>query len=93
MAVTNDTIIQKMINELNQAKANSTDQVKMIKHIENVRLLCDLFVDDSTVDANEISPEEMKAMIGAQTNPVKQDKDKKSIINHDEANGDSLFDF
>ncbi|MBP1969817.1 hypothetical protein J2Z83_001925 [Virgibacillus natechei] len=103
MAVGNDKVIQKMISELNQAKEQNHKQDKWLKHIENVRLLCDLLLeDDASESTNEaksptesISTEEMKAMIGKQESEVKSnpDKFKKSTIDHDIANGNSIFDF
>lgn len=104
MTVGSDRIIQKMINELNQAKEQNQKQDKWLKHIENVSLLCDLLLeDDASESTNEakspttesISTEEMKAMIGKQEREVKsnQDKFKKSTIDHDIANGNSIFDF
>lgn len=91
--VENGTVIQKMIYELNQAKEQH-NQDKMIKHIENVRLLCDLFLEGgspSTSNKEEISAEEMKAMLGKQASENKQIKSKP--MDHDDANGDSIFDF
>lgn len=93
MAVGNNTVIQKMITELNQAKEQH-DQDKMIKHIENVRLLCELLLEEDpspTGDKEGISAEEMKAMLGKQAGENK--KVKSTSVDHDGANGDSIFDF
>ncbi|UJL46026.1 YwdI family protein [Virgibacillus sp. NKC19-16] len=93
MEVGNNTVIQKMITELNHAKEQH-NQDKMIKHIENVRLLCDLFLEEdspSTGNKEAISAEEMKAMLGKQSSENKQRTSTK--MDHDVANGDSIFDF
>lgn len=93
MAVGNGTVIQKMIHELNQAKEQH-NQDEMIKHIANVRLLCELFLEEDSPPVNnkeDISAEEMKAMIGRQASENKKVKSKP--MDHDVANGDSIFDF
>lgn len=96
MAVANEKIIRKMTHELNQAKINQNNHAEMIKHIASVRLLCDLLIDEEPTargDVNEISPEEMKAMIGAEKNTQKQNGNQKKPLEDEDANGDSLFDF
>ncbi|GAB3048163.1 YwdI family protein [Virgibacillus ainsalahensis] len=103
MAVTNETIINKMIKELNDAKKVQYNQDKMVKHIANIRLLCDLFLEEEpaagqvdSVESNhtsEFSPEEVKAMLGKEVSETKPSRTQKSTIDHDDANGDSIFDF
>ncbi|WP_164667533.1 YwdI family protein [Virgibacillus doumboii] len=93
MAVANETIIQKMMNELTEAKKKANDSKSMEKHIANVQLLCELLLGEISATPstdNEITEEEMKAMIG--TNDTKR-KYTKTTINDDDANGDSIFDF
>ncbi|RDW20503.1 YwdI family protein [Oceanobacillus chungangensis] len=96
MAVENNTIIKKMINELNLAKENQHNQDTMVRHISNVKVLCDLFIEEESTpavitrskDSNEISEEELRAMIG------NQGQIKKVVIDdEEEANGGSIFDF
>jgi len=97
MAVSNGTIIEKMMEELQQAKQQSTNQVAMKQHLSHVRLLCDLILQEDTpaMNKNEISGAEMKAMLGtAQPNQIKEQQQfGKQTINHEEANGSSIFDF
>ncbi|GEN32199.1 transcriptional regulator of met regulon [Cerasibacillus quisquiliarum] len=87
MAVKNTIILQKMQEELTRAK--KADSQTFIKHIEKIKLLCELFLDaeqhDSAPSSQHISKEEMKVMLGQQT--------KQPPIQHDEANGTSIFDF
>lgn len=99
MAVANETIIQKMMDELRQAKEKQAESENMTKHIEHVRLLCDLLLRETEeeisahVSSQEITQEEMKAMLGKQTEQAKPATPKKTVIDHDGANGESLFDF
>ncbi|SET75594.1 hypothetical protein SAMN05216389_12515 [Oceanobacillus limi] len=103
MAVADETIIEKMIQELQKANKQS-NQSKKRKHIENVRLLCDLFLpekeleeDFSSNDLNEeITPEEMKAMLGETNSTTSKSNTsyrKTTALDEDDANGKSLFDF
>ncbi|WP_100009828.1 YwdI family protein [Lentibacillus sediminis] len=100
MAVANETIIQKMMDELQQAKEKQGDSGNMTKHIEHVRLLCDLLLKETEEEkvsvpasSQEITQEEMKAMLGKQAEQVKPATSKRTVIDHDGANGESLFDF
>ncbi|WP_026907767.1 YwdI family protein [Paucisalibacillus globulus] len=100
MAVANNTILQKMMHELQQAKQKQ-DQADMLKHIENIRLLCDLFLPENkietpSIDSMEVSAEELKTMLGEEKTPSSkpQPKFRKSIeLDDEDGNGDSLFDF
>lgn len=98
MAVSSDAIIHKMMQELQQAKQHYDNDKVMKKHISHVQLLCDLILQEETETTNkdEITQEEMKAMIeGNQTSEQQagQQKGGKPGINHDDANGNSIFDF
>lgn len=99
MAITNDTIIKKMIHELYEAKESQHSHDLMITHIANVRLLSDLFLEEGqhiqTGNEAEFTKEEMKAMIGGQSESKQMQKmqETKLNIDHEEANGKSLFDF
>ncbi|MBM7601172.1 hypothetical protein JOC34_003593 [Virgibacillus halotolerans] len=94
MAVANEKIIRKMINELQQALETETNQQKMIQHISNVKLLCELIVEDESPGENrtKISTEEMKAMIG-EAGQTKGKVIRSVDVDHDDANGDSILDF
>lgn len=88
MAVENNTIIQKMMNELQQANESLNNQQVLIRHIENVRLLCDLMVEKDIPE--ESQNENIKKMI--EDKKMNQPKNP-ATIDHDQANGKSLFDF
>lgn len=94
MAVETDTIIQKMMKELTQAKQKSDDNDAVQKHVANVQLLCELILEEKPKsDSSEISTEEMKAMIGESNNSRKQNITRRNQEEDDDANGSSLFDF
>lgn len=92
MAVENETIIQRMINELN--KARNADEHVMKNHIANVQLLCDLMLEGDKPQSPEtnFTKEEMKAMIGKNSNDKVRPVHRSTTID-DDANGESLFDF
>lgn len=91
----NLTVINKMIRELEAAKQEEQKQV-FLKHISNVQLLCELFLEEETAPASgnslsvssAFSEQEIKAMLGESH---KHQEDKNAV--HEDANGDSIFDF
>ncbi|WP_164217573.1 DUF5327 family protein [Virgibacillus sp. YIM 98842] len=102
MAVDNGKVLQKMMTELQLAKQLKDDDAAMLKHIRHIRLLCDLFLDDDAQAAVKpqiqpagIEEAEMKAMLGERAYKAEKYKqqDKNAQIDHDGANGDSIFDF
>lgn len=102
MAVENETILNKMMNELNKAKESQHDKDKFKQHIEHVKLLCELFIDEEntivekSVTKQEFSEAELKAMIGEPEviKKIQQQQIKKiETLDHDDANGNSIFDF
>jgi Family of unknown function (DUF5327) len=102
MAVANVTIINKMITELNKAKADPENTSEITKQISHVRLLCDLLLEEqpktvNQTDEHTISQLELKAMIGEQDASKvfqqHQDLGNSSKLDLDDANGDSIFDF
>ncbi|MFD1852233.1 YwdI family protein [Oceanobacillus bengalensis] len=98
MAIANEKIIKKMIHELYQAKESEQSYTKMVRHISNVKLLCELFLEEDqtqVTDSDTISDEEIKAMLGASvgTASSNQDKIKRTYQPEEDANGSSIFDF
>src|SRR5690625_4301953 len=97
MAISNGAILEKMTEELQQAKQQSTNQEAMKQHLSRVRLLCDLILQEDTpaTTKSEMSEAEMKAMLGtAQPNQIKEQQQfGKQTVNHEGANGNSIFDF
>ncbi len=103
MAIENETILNKMLKEINDAKENQNNQDKLLIHINNVKLLCDLFLEEDSEknsavqeQRDEFTEAELKAMIGKQDTikKIQQQQLKQSeTIDHEQANGDSIFDF
>lgn len=101
MAVANETIINKMMQELTEAKTNPHHKETLNKHIEHVKLLCELILDEErphsnikTEDKTKITAEEMKAMMGqSQAQTLQNPSHRETTLDHDDANGESIFDF
>ncbi|HAM80749.1 YwdI family protein [Ornithinibacillus bavariensis] len=103
MAVANETILIKMMQEIQQAKDSQHQQEKMLKHIEKIRLLCDLFLEEDRNEGlmespkvNDITAAELKAMLGVDksTGTGSAQTFKKSIdLDEEDGNGESIFDF
>lgn len=99
MAIPNETIVGKMMDELKKAQLYHENHRQMVKHIENVRLLSDLIIDGKQVESEgtqtgpkSISADEMKAMFGT-TETKKDYVERESETDEDDANGKSIFDF
>lgn len=98
MAVAYETILKKMMTEVSAAKAVQHKEQDMKQHVANVRLLCDLLLEEQTeheqkqhvMSKKDISEAEWKAMLGSSTKPQIHSAER---MDHDEANGDSIFDF
>lgn len=93
MAVEDEKIIQKMIHELQQALEVNSKPNTLVQHVSNVKVLCELIIENGMVDKGntKISADEMKAMIGE--SQTKGETTRSSELNHEDANGKSLFDF
>ncbi|UOR11176.1 YwdI family protein [Halobacillus amylolyticus] len=99
MAITNQTILKKMSSEIQEAMLNHGDDHKVREHIRAVKLLSDLVLEEgsdskqTTAGAvQEPTVEEIRKMMGADK-PVQKAPKPESGLNHDEANGKSIFDF
>lgn len=97
MAIPNETIIKRMMDELTKAQSNQNNQHQMVKHIENVRLLSELLIEadnagPESASPKDISDKEMKAMLG-NIKSKESSGERESGIGHDNANGKSIFDF
>ncbi|GGB35031.1 hypothetical protein GCM10011409_10630 [Lentibacillus populi] len=97
MSVTNSTVIRKIIKEAEQAKEKQTDDKQMLKHIANVKLLCELLLEEEgplQANSNEITADEIRTMMGTTNHQlVEQQQPNHSKNDHDDANGESIFDF
>lgn len=90
----NTKVIDKMIKELQLAKENEQSQHVLLKHISNVQLLCELFLEDKPVESpsSSFSEQEIKAMLGEKYSQQVEGKEH-APIKQAEANGNSIFDF
>lgn len=91
-----------MMDELEKAKTHHDNVATMKKHIANVKLLCELLLEADQPEEKkdekiDISSQEVKVMLGdSYARPAKQATPGRTQTNHnlhDEANGDSIFDF
>ncbi|WP_405097613.1 DUF5327 family protein [Oceanobacillus sp. FSL H7-0719] len=95
----NLTVINKMIRELEAAKYTEQRQ-DLLQHISNVQLLCELFLEEETAPASKtsvsvpsaFSDQEIKAMLGEDYNR-QAEKRQDTNADHEDANGNSIFDF
>lgn len=109
MAVENSFILQKMMEEMEQANRHDGDS-NFIKHIERIKLLCELLLDsnaqyksnnqESKLNNHRITAKEMEAMLGSsRMNQHSNEKhasflqSEKEEEKQEEANGTSIFDF
>ncbi|MRH44016.1 hypothetical protein GH741_15340 [Aquibacillus halophilus] len=94
MAISNNTILTKMMSELKKASAVN-EQKAVREHIHAIRLLCDLLLEDKETDQDL----ELKKMIGdvgqLPNKKFNNANDTKTTtkVDHEEANGKSIFDF
>ncbi|MCT2538257.1 YwdI family protein [Aquibacillus koreensis] len=99
MAISDQTVLTKMMNELQEA-LNKSGQTNVVReHVRAVRLLCDLILDSEPESTGTTEPKpsidqlELKKMMGnlGQSQPNTTPPTRK--IDDEEANGDSIFDF
>ncbi|WP_188454649.1 DUF5327 family protein [Virgibacillus oceani] len=95
--VTNKTVLLKMKKEIEEAIRKQTNQNEMTKHIASVKLLCELLLEEDSspvVSGQDMTEAEIKTMIGAENaSSVSKKHTNASAIDHDDANGKSIFDF
>ncbi|RWZ58920.1 hypothetical protein EQV77_08170 [Halobacillus fulvus] len=98
MAISTQNVLKKMSNEIQEAMLQHTDQQKVREHVRSVRLLADLLLEqeEASVQPSQSvqgpTAEEVRQMMGAEPSPSKSSASKDKI-DHDEANGPSIFDF
>lgn len=96
MAITNQTVLKKMASEIQEAMLQHSDEHKVREHVRSVKLLADLLLEEEntapepTRSVEEPTVEEVRKMMGADK-PSKRTESKP--IDHDDANGSSIFDF
>lgn len=95
MAIEYESIIQKMINELQHAKAEKDNHAKMKRHIAKVHVLSELVLDEGpTAEPKEnITDQEIKAMLGKESTKINNQQPNKTSLGADQENEGSIFDF
>ncbi|MYL35727.1 hypothetical protein GLW08_14565 [Pontibacillus yanchengensis] len=100
MSVSYDQILQKMMKELQEANLLKQHPEKVQEHVRAVKLLADLIVDDDgasmqtmqqpSTSSQQIAPTQSQPTASPSPQPAPK---SEPSIDHEEANGDSLFDF
>lgn len=95
MAIEYESIIQKMITELQSAKAEQNNHVQMKRHIAKVQVLSELVLDENpTIETKDnITDREMKAMLGKEETKINNQQLNKTSLGADQENTGSIFDF
>ena len=95
MAVEYESIIQKMMIELHQAKEAQNNYAKMKHHIAKVQVLSELVLEErSTIGSTDhITDQEIKAMVGKKEKKINHDQLSKPLLSTDQENEGSIFDF
>lgn len=98
LAVSNETIIQKMMKELQLALEKPNNEQWLVKHIANVQVLCELILDQDETEQEMHIPEKERQMMFGDTLKGKETEgslkqSKTSKLDEDDANGESIFDF
>lgn len=99
MAITNRTVLKKMSNEIQEAMLQHGNEQKVREHVRSVRLLADLLLDQEESPAPQPTPstqeptvEEIRQMMG-NDKPSETKSTTEKPLDHDDANGSSIFDF
>lgn len=87
MPVSDQKVIRKMMEELKQASERMDQPVKMREHIRIIRVLADIILEEK--EEPSTSEEDVVKII--KDAPSKQEI--SAPIDHDGANGESIFDF
>lgn len=99
MAVSNQQILNKMAQELQEARQQGeTDKVR--EHVRAIRLLCDLVLEETAAGNRTDREKELQTMMGNSSafSPASQqtggaELKTEQTIDHEEANGKSIFEF
>jgi hypothetical protein len=97
-----ETILNKMRQEITHAEESLEDRDTFLQHIQHIKLLTELFLEDKKETKKQpqqttnpsFSEQEIKAMLGETKAKEYKPKQKPTTkLNHDGANGESIFDF
>lgn len=98
MAVSNETIIQKMMKELQLALEKPNDKQLLVKHIGNVQVLCELMMDQDKKEQDPYLLEKERQIMFGNAIKVKETEgslkqNNTTTLDENDAHGDSIFDF
>lgn len=95
MAIEYESIIRKMITELQYAKTEHHNYAKMKRHIAKVHVLSELILDEESPgkSTDNITSQEIKAMLGNDKDKTKNQQLGKSSLDADQEDPGSIFDF
>lgn len=98
--ISNQQVLQKMLQEVQAALATSDQPVEVKTHAQAIRLLCELILDTEEAKPNVATSKlpqhdasneiELRKMMGDLPNPSPKPSKK---LEEEEGNGDSIFDF
>ncbi|WP_153463586.1 MULTISPECIES: YwdI family protein [Sediminibacillus] len=95
MAISNQSVLTKMMSELQEALANNDQTAAVREHVRAVRMLCDLMLEEGNAEAGP--EQELAKMMGGmhtgKTGSSGIQSAGKQTADHGEANGNSIFDF
>ncbi|MCD5324007.1 MULTISPECIES: YwdI family protein [Pontibacillus] len=94
MSVSYDQILQKMMKEVQEASLGQSNPEKVKEHVRAVKLLSDLILDEQGSASSYSQPTPQPYIQPQKTveSPKPAPKPQPEI-DHEEANGNSLFDF
>ncbi|MEQ6388426.1 DUF5327 family protein [Bacillaceae bacterium S4-13-58] len=84
--VTYQQILTKMKKELDQALAHADQKDKVLKYVRSIKVMTEL-ITDSEEDRDNVNPKYPSVA------DVTENLDDDYEVEHDKANGDSIFDF
>lgn len=90
MNVPSKVVLEKMESEIQQAKRESTDRESYLRRIANVKVLCELLLDESTSETKVIS--DIKPTVEEVEQMMKRPQQTETGGNA-EHNPESIFDF
>jgi hypothetical protein len=93
MPVSDQKVLKKMMGEIQKAQDDQYDPSKLKEHIRAIRLLCDLFLEDESTTSEEVVLQKMKEQEQRNQDHTYRQKEEQKPIDHDDANGSSIFDF
>ncbi|MBB6453892.1 hypothetical protein HNQ94_002343 [Salirhabdus euzebyi] len=95
MPISDNKVLTKMMEEMHKAQQVQHDPSKMKEHIRAIKLLTELMLDNESTTNEDVVLKKMsqQQMLEKKGSYERNDHHEKPSIEHDGANGDSIFDF